>query len=85
MGEEQNYRLDEFREQNDLVRCVKCGALISAYATRCPECGIHFRGEAYDFVRPEPRRPKAVRVIAWIALAMVALVALTLVLGSLRC
>ncbi len=84
MGEE-NYRLGDYREQNDLVRCIKCGAQISAYATRCPECGVHFRGEAYDFVRPEPRRPKVVRIMAWIALAVLAVAVLGLVFSTARC
>ncbi len=85
MGEERNYSLDDYRQENDLVRCAKCGALISAYATRCPECGVHFRGEACDFARPGPRRPKAVRMLAWMALAVVIVAAAGLALTTIRC
>ncbi|MDB5312926.1 MAG: hypothetical protein JWO38_7128 [Gemmataceae bacterium] len=38
------------REENaSTVRCARCGKWIVATATRCPECGIHFQGEAQDF------------------------------------
>lgn len=31
------------------VPCAHCDAMIIASATRCPECGVHFRGQAQDF------------------------------------
>jgi hypothetical protein len=44
---------EEFRRRREenasTVRCAKCGEWIVATATRCPECGVHFQGEAQDF------------------------------------
>lgn len=31
------------------VKCAHCGALIEARSTRCRKCGVHFRGEAFQF------------------------------------
>jgi uncharacterized membrane protein YvbJ len=31
------------------VRCARCGKLIPMAATRCPECGVHFQGQAFQF------------------------------------
>ena len=44
------------REDNaSLVRCARCGKTILATASRCPECGVHFQGEAQDFLHPDER------------------------------
>ena len=44
---------EEHRRRRDenasLVRCAHCKEWILATATRCPECGVHFQGEAQDF------------------------------------
>lgn len=38
------------REENaSLIPCFRCKKTILATATRCPECGVHFQGEAQDF------------------------------------
>ncbi len=39
------------KRENDpnKVRCAHCGAWILAHETRCPKCGVHFRGEAFQF------------------------------------
>jgi ribosomal protein L40E len=34
------------------VRCAHCGAWVPARAERCPKCGVHFRGEAFQFEHP---------------------------------
>lgn len=39
-------------ESPSLVRCAHCGEPILATVTRCPECGVHFQGEAYEFSHP---------------------------------
>jgi len=36
-------------EDPDKVRCAHCGAWIFARSTRCPQCGVYFRGEAFQF------------------------------------
>lgn len=48
---------DDHRRQREdnasLVRCVRCGKMILASATRCPQCGVNFQGEAQDFLHPD--------------------------------
>jgi hypothetical protein len=66
------------REENaSLVRCARCGKMIVATLTRCPECGIHFQGEAQDYLHPSERaegRPASTMVVVLVALLLVALV-----------
>jgi hypothetical protein len=41
------------RDRNaELVPCARCKKMILSTSVRCPECGIHFQGEAYDFAPP---------------------------------
>jgi len=38
---------DHRRQQDEnasLVRCARCGKMILATTTRCPECAVHFQG-----------------------------------------
>jgi hypothetical protein len=56
-----------------LVRCARCGKLILATASRCPECKVHFQGEAQDFLHPS-ERPTASRA-GWVAVVALVLVA----------
>jgi uncharacterized membrane protein YvbJ len=44
--EKHKRRLDE---DPNRVRCAHCGAWILARETRCPSCGVNFRGEAFQF------------------------------------
>jgi hypothetical protein len=47
---------EEHRQRHDnpkLVRydrCDRCGKMILATLLRCSECGVHFLGEAQDFL-----------------------------------
>lgn len=65
------------RDDNpSLVLCARCGKRILATATRCPECGIHFQGEAQEFTHESERKPK-VGAPAWvIVLAVLLLLAM---------
>ena len=71
---------DDEGADNDKVPCTKCGALIHMHTTRCPYCGIHFRGQAFEFDRAEAdssgRGNRAIRWIARLVLAALALGAL---------
>lgn len=61
------------REENEyLVRCVRCGKLIPATSNRCPECRVHFQGEAQDFLHPD-EQPTQSRLswFVWIAVIVV--------------
>ena len=37
-------------EDPNKVKCSHCGEWIFARSKRCPKCGVHFRGEAFQFV-----------------------------------
>ncbi|MCE9560771.1 MAG: hypothetical protein K8U57_01825 [Planctomycetes bacterium] len=74
---------EEHRRRRDenasTVRCARCGEWIVATATRCPECGIHFQGEAQDFAHPsesptgqngQPRWVIGIAVLLLVAMAV---------------
>lgn len=68
-----NFNEHRRRDGNDdLVRCARCGKMILATAMRCPECGVHFQGQAYEFDKSSERkatgRPIWIMVIAILAL-----------------
>jgi hypothetical protein len=50
---------EEYRRRRDenasMVHCARCGVRILATATTCAECGVHFQGEAQDFLHPSER------------------------------
>jgi len=75
---------DEFRkrcEELDLVRCARCGKMIPAIETRCPECGVNFMGEAGDFTHPSERSARR-RYSFWVAIVAVVLI-ISLIVASL--
>ncbi len=77
-------------DEGDKVPCAKCGKLIDMRTSRCPHCGIYFRGAAmeYEYANTDdqeaPRHPRTMRRLALLllivllggAVAMVASVAL---------
>lgn len=74
--EEHRRRRDENASS---VRCARCGESILATTTRCPECGVHFQGEAQDYAHSSekpsgecgsPRWVVAVAVLLLIAMAV---------------
>jgi DNA-directed RNA polymerase subunit RPC12/RpoP len=69
-------------EDADLVRCARCGKRILATVVRCPECGVHFQGEAQDYLhaseRPDGGRSGWVVVLLIVLLAALIIGALTL-------
>jgi hypothetical protein len=70
------------REENaTLVRCARCGKMIAASATRCPECGVHFQGEAQDFTHPSEQGTGDGRLSRWWVVVAVILVA-ALMIGA---
>jgi len=75
---EEIYSFEEHRRRRDknldLVRCARCGKMILATATRCPECGVHFQGEAYDFEHPAERGGGR-RLRGWVLLVAIVLLA----------
>ena len=74
---EEHYRR---REGNaTLVRCARCGKMIMATATRCPECGVYFQREAQEFTHPSEREAGSKPVSGWwIVLALTLVAALML-------
>jgi phage FluMu protein Com len=72
------------REENaGTVRCARCGKWIVATATKCPECGVNFQGEAQDFVHASERDAKARSAPTWVLVAA-ALLLVAILLASFR-
>jgi len=53
------------------VRCAHCGAWVASRSSRCPKCGVHFKGEAFQFVHPSDEleaeraaRARRMRIVA---------------------
>ena len=46
-GEHDAHLLDDDLEQT--VPCARCGAHVWSHTQRCPQCGVHFSGEAWQF------------------------------------
>jgi len=68
------------REENaSTVRCVKCGEWIVATVTRCPECGVHFQGEAQDFSHPSERLADQSGFPKWVVIVAVLLLVAMLI------
>ena len=58
------------------VKCAHCGKYIGMRRTRCPHCGIHFHGEAFQFKHksepdPSPRKSTPTTILAWIVLILI--------------
>jgi hypothetical protein len=86
MSDDQNRRLSDYREAVEargLVPCPRCGTMVPGYAARCPECGVHFRGEAYDFAPDDFRLPHGIRRLARPAVVVIVLILMILLLISL--
>ena len=46
-GEHDLHLMDDDPEET--VPCARCGRKIWSYVQRCPHCGVHFSGEAWEF------------------------------------
>ena len=80
MADEPTLNFEEYRRRADAdpnrVRCAKCGTRIPMDATRCPECGVHFQGEAFQFTYAadaEPRRSVRGKLVVGLLVAAVVL------------
>jgi hypothetical protein len=66
---------EEHRRRQDqnasLVRCARCGKMILATALRCAECGIHFQGEAQDYLHASEQPTRGHRPGWVVAIAIV--------------
>jgi hypothetical protein len=40
--------------RGEAATCPRCGQAVWDYARRCPHCGVHFAGEAWEFKSPSP-------------------------------
>jgi uncharacterized C2H2 Zn-finger protein len=73
----------QLEQDGSLVRCARCDRVIPATVTRCPECGVHFRGEAGDIAHAALRdreRQRKGRVAAVVAIVLVLVLLLTAIL-----
>jgi predicted amidophosphoribosyltransferase len=87
MEEDGIFDLNEYRRgEGSRVPCPRCSKPIPADATRCPECRVHFQGQAYEFAeaksRSDPPVVAWIRLSAWVIIAIVALLLAALVVGS---
>jgi hypothetical protein len=78
-GEHDRHLMDDAEET---VACAHCGRQIWAYAPRCPHCGVHFSGEAWEFHPAGAGRSGRIR--AWVVITAVLLVAVIILMGVLR-
>ena len=68
------------RDENpSLVRCARCGKMIVATATRCPECGVHFQDEAQEFNHPSEESAESSGTARWVVILAVLLLLAMLV------
>ncbi len=66
----------------ETVPCPKCGRDIWAYTQRCPHCGVHFNGEAWEFAgstRRGRRGDPALRRRLFVIVVVLMLIAFALV------
>lgn len=71
------------RDENaSLVPCARCGKRIVATATRCPECGVHFGGQAQEFAHASERDTQPAGAPKWVV-ALAVLTLLALLVGAL--
>jgi hypothetical protein len=54
-----------------LVPCAKCNTLINMNVVRCPNCGIHFNGPAFQFSPKWERHRQALPL--WMRVIMYAI------------
>lgn len=74
-------RIDEFVTKTTILCAAPDGGKpILATSLRCPECGVHFQGEAQDFIHPSGR-PSNVKPL-WVIVAAILLL-IVFVLASL--
>lgn len=67
------------RDENpSTVRCVRCREWIPATSTRCPECRIHFQGQAQDYFDDDEKSYFAASKPIWSVIVAVILLALSI-------
>ena len=80
---DQILNFEEYRrrreESDEEVRCAHCGRWIPAVATRCPQCGVHFAGEAQDFVHPSEQTTRGRAPLWFVAVVLVLVMILVLI------
>ena len=71
---------DQIDSDPNRVRCAHCGAWVPTRAEKCRKCGVHFKGEAFQFAhssdeleaerRSRSRRARAIALIIAIVFAI---------------
>ena len=83
-GDDEPLNFEEYRRKRDanpsLVPCAKCGKRILATATRCPECGVNFQGQAQEFTHGSEREPTTGNSPTWV-IVLAALLLLAILVG----
>ena len=80
-GEHDAHLMDDDPQQT--VPCARCGEHVWAYAQRCPNCGVHYSGEAWQFRYDDGGAPRgsATRWWWWLAAALAAAALLIIATG----
>jgi len=75
-------------EDPNRVKCAHCGSWVPAHAEQCRKCGVHFKGEAFQFAHSsdelESERMSRARRIRVIAIAIGLLFAIGVILFFVR-
>lgn len=73
-GEHDAHLMDD--DQTETVVCPRCGKHVWAYSQRCHHCGVHFRGEAWQFDGADVRAHRTGR--RWLIVIILVVLALLL-------
>ncbi len=73
-GEHDAHLMDDDLEET--VPCAHCGREVWAYAQRCPQCGTHFSGEAWQFQYQDGGRQKSGRSWRWLVVVLLLVLAM---------
>ncbi len=83
--DESPLRFEDYRQRRaenaGTVRCARCGEWITATATRCPECGVHFQGEAQYFTHPSEQTPGRGKLPKWVLSVVAVLLGATVLVA----
>ena len=68
--------MDENKKEESKVKCAHCGKYINMHVRKCPYCGIHFRGEAFQFKHKTEQdyfasKNKPIKILALIILILI--------------
>ena len=79
-GEHDAHLMDDDLEQT--VPCARCGEHVWSYTQRCPHCGVHYSGEAWQFELHDGRKQHTSSRWCWLIVVLLVLGLLAIVTSS---